>query len=173
MLLAAALVEVVVLEKHGGRQDDVCHRGGFGHELFVHADEQVFTGKALMDQIQIRGDRHRVGVLDKERRDRRPVAQIARITRQHGADPGLIEQAHGGVARIEAVDQGAVPVKNSPVVVKRAAAAVLPSAGQHRNARRRVHIDRAVPLPREAMRLRAQARRGAPSMRQRLMAWKA
>ena len=44
--VAGGLVDVVVLEEHGRRQDDVGHPRGLGQELLVHADEQVVPGEA-------------------------------------------------------------------------------------------------------------------------------
>ena len=41
ILVAAAAIDVVVLEEHGRRQHHVGHLRGLGHELLVHADEQV------------------------------------------------------------------------------------------------------------------------------------
>ena len=68
--MAAALIDVVVLEKHGRRQDHVGHAGGLGHELLVHAHEQVLARKAALDAILLGRDRDRVGVLDQERGNR-------------------------------------------------------------------------------------------------------
>ena len=66
VLVAAALVEVVVLHEHGRRQHDVGHQGRLGHELLVHADEQVLAGKAPLHQLLLGRDRDRVGVLDQQ-----------------------------------------------------------------------------------------------------------
>ena len=81
--MTAALIDVVVLEKHGRRQDDVGHDRGLGHELLVHADEQIVARKAALDPFLVGGDRDRVGVLDQERGDRRarPRAHPGRRSR--------------------------------------------------------------------------------------------
>ena len=49
VLVAAALIDVVMLEEHGGRQHDVGHPRRLGHELLMDADEQIVAGKALLD----------------------------------------------------------------------------------------------------------------------------
>ncbi len=46
VLVAAAPVDVVMLEEHRRRQHDVGHLGRVGHDLLVHGDEQVVAGKA-------------------------------------------------------------------------------------------------------------------------------
>jgi hypothetical protein len=44
--VAAAGIDVVVLEEGRRRQHDVGHARGLGHELLVHADEQVVAREA-------------------------------------------------------------------------------------------------------------------------------
>ena len=53
ILVAAAAIDVVVLEEGRRRQHDVGHLRRLGHELFVHADEQIVAGKALLDLVLI------------------------------------------------------------------------------------------------------------------------
>ena len=48
MLVAAAVIEIVMLHEHGGRKHDVGHGGRLGHELLMHRHEQVLAGKALV-----------------------------------------------------------------------------------------------------------------------------
>src|SRR5207247_6043030 len=98
VLVAAALVEVVVLEKHGRGQGNVGHAGGLGHELLVYADEQVLAGKAALDEILLRRDRHRIGVLDDQRGDRRATKQGLRLADQERSDAPLARDAAPGVA---------------------------------------------------------------------------
>ncbi len=81
MLVTPRSVEVVVLEEHGRRQNDVGVARGVGHELLVHADEQVFAGETAPHLFLMRGDRERIGVLDEHRLDRRPVLQRLRHRR--------------------------------------------------------------------------------------------
>ena len=45
VLMASGGVNVVVFQKHGGGQDDVGIARGVGHELFVHAGEEIVTRK--------------------------------------------------------------------------------------------------------------------------------
>jgi hypothetical protein len=81
VLVAAALVEVVVLEEHGGGQHDVGHPRGLGHELLVHGDEQVVAGKPCLTRfwsgatdaglvfwMTIAGDRRAVADVAPDRR---------------------------------------------------------------------------------------------------------
>jgi hypothetical protein len=66
-----------MLHEHGGRKHDVGHRSRFGHELLMHRHEQVFAGKALSHQRLFGRHRHRVGVLDQHRLDRRSALQAS------------------------------------------------------------------------------------------------
>ena len=86
VLMPAALINVVVLHEHRGRQHEVGGLGRLGHELLVHADEQILAREALLDAGLVRRDRHRIGVLDQHRRYRRPIEQRIRIAAQDGAD---------------------------------------------------------------------------------------
>ena len=63
VLAAAGQIEVVVLDEHGGGQHDIGGARGVGHELLVHADEQIVAGKAALDRLLIGGDGDRIGVL--------------------------------------------------------------------------------------------------------------
>ncbi len=59
-----------MLELRGGRQEDVGVVGGVGEEHVVHDREQIAARKASDHLFRIRGDRHRVGVVDEQRADR-------------------------------------------------------------------------------------------------------
>ena len=157
--VAGRLVDVVVLEEHGRRQHDVGHLRGLGHELLVHADEQVVAREALVHLVELRRDAHRVGVLDQQRRDRRAVAEVLAVADQDRPDPRLIEHADRRVEHIEPFDDGLVPVVQVALIVERAAALVLPGAGHDRQAGRRVHVGGAVARAREA---EAEPQVGAP-----------
>ena len=93
VLVAAALVDVVMLEEHGGRQHDVGELGRVGHELLVHAGEQVVAQEALLHQPLLGRDIGRVGVLDQHRRHRRAAIERVRGAGQHLADARLVEIA--------------------------------------------------------------------------------
>ena len=93
VLVPAALVEVVVLHEHRRRQDDVGHHGRLGHELLVHADEEVLAGKAPLHELLLRRDRDRIGVLDEHRGHRRAVQQRLGIAGEHAPDLRLVELA--------------------------------------------------------------------------------
>ena len=75
VLVAAALIDVVVLHEHGRRQHQVGHPRGLGHELLVHADEQILAGKAALHHLLVGTHRNRIGVLDQHRGDRRTAAE--------------------------------------------------------------------------------------------------
>ena len=142
--MGAGGVEIIVLEKGRRRQHDIGHRRGFGHELLVDADEQVIAGEALSNETRFRGDDHRVGILDEQRGDRRPVAEIAPVAGQHWADPRLVEDAGRRIENIEPLDQGEVEWDEAMVRLKRAAAFVLPGAGHRRQASHREQLRRAI-----------------------------
>ena len=55
--VGAGGVDVVMFEERRRRQHDVGHRRGLGHELLVHADEQVVAREALMHQPRFRATR--------------------------------------------------------------------------------------------------------------------
>ena len=144
VLVAAALVDVVVLQEHGGRQHHVGHLRRRRHELLVHAHEQVLAGEAGLHLALLGRHLHRVHVLDEQRRDRRAALDVVGIAGQHRADARLVEHAHARVGDVEALDQRLVPVVDGAVVVEAAAALVEPGAGDGRNAQRRVHVVGAV-----------------------------
>ncbi len=116
--MGAGSVEIIVLEKGRRRQHDVGHCCSFGHELLVDADEQVIAGEALSNQTRFRGDDHRVGILDEQRGDWWPVAEIALIAGQHWADPRLVEDAGCRIENIEPLDQGACRLRKNKMVAK-------------------------------------------------------
>ena len=86
MLMPAAVIQIVMLHEHRRRQHDVGHRGSFGHELFVHRHKQILARKSVTDEILFGRDRHRIGVLDQHRLDRRAFLQRDRIAGQHAAN---------------------------------------------------------------------------------------
>ena len=129
----------------------VGHARGRGHELLVHAGEQVLAGEACLHLALLGRHLHGIGVLDEQRRDRRAVLDVLGIAGQHRADAGLVEHAHLGIGDVEPFDQRLVPVEDGAVVVEAAAALVQPSAGNRRNAQRRVHVVGAVARAGEAV----------------------
>ncbi len=64
VLVAAAAIDVIVLEEGGRRQHHVGHFRRFGHELLVHASEKILAGKAPLHLILVGRNRHWIGVLD-------------------------------------------------------------------------------------------------------------
>ncbi len=68
ILAAAGGIEIVVLDEHGGRQHDVGDFRGVGHELLVHADEQIVAREAALDHLLVGRDGDRIGVLDQHAR---------------------------------------------------------------------------------------------------------
>ena len=142
--MGAGSVEIIVLEKGRRRQHDVGHRCGLGHELLMDANEQVIAGEALANESQFGGDDHRIGILDEQRGDRRPVAEIAAVAGQDWADAGLVEDAGRSVENIEPFDQGKVEREEAMVRLERTTAFVLPRAGHRRQASYREQLRRAV-----------------------------
>ena len=57
VLAAAGRIDIVVLDEHGGGQHHVGHLRRVGHELLVHAHEQIVAGKAALDRVLIGRDR--------------------------------------------------------------------------------------------------------------------
>ena len=53
VLLAASLVDIVMLQEHRCREHDISHLRRLRHELFMYADKQILPGKALMNPIEI------------------------------------------------------------------------------------------------------------------------
>ncbi len=144
-------VQIVMFEEHGRRQDDIGIGRGVGQELLVHDREQILAREAGTHLAELGRDAQRVGVLDEHGLDRRPVAQIARIAGQHRADARLVEHAHRRVTSIEALDQRLVEVIDVAVAPQRAAAAMAPFAADHRQAGDRMHGDRTIQMPGEAI----------------------
>ena len=149
VLVSPALVDVVVLDEHRRGQDHVGDLRRLGHELLVHADEEVLAGEALVDQPQLRRDHHRVRVLDEHRGHRGAVAQVPPVAGEDGPDAGLVEHPDSRVPHVQPLDERPIPVVDRPVVVERAAPLVPPGARHRRDAQGRVHVDRAVSLARE------------------------
>ena len=93
VLVAAAAIDVVMFEEHGGGQHDVGEFCRVGHELLVHAGEQVVAQKALLHQALLGRDVDRVGVLDEQRGDRRAAVERILVAHQHRADARMVEIA--------------------------------------------------------------------------------
>ena len=151
ILTATGGVEIVVLDEHGRRQHHVGHFCGIGHELFVHANEQILAGKAALDHLLVGGDSDRIGVLDQHSVDRRTAAERVLVAGEDLTDARLIEHADRGVAQVAAFDQAGIEMKDRAVVVKRAAAFITPGADDRGNAACRVHVDGAVARTGEAV----------------------
>ena len=63
--MAARLIEVVVFQEHGCRENDVRPTRGLGHELLVRADEQIVAGETTAHAIAVRAHGQRVLVLNQ------------------------------------------------------------------------------------------------------------
>ena len=133
MLVAAAGIEIVVLHEHGRGQHDIGHERRLGHELLVHADEEILAGKTPFHELLLRRDGDRVGVLDQHRLDRRPVVERLGVAGENAADLRLVENADAFVDGVMAFDQRLVPVEDAAVGMKRAAALVSPCTCHRRN----------------------------------------
>ena len=150
--VAEAVVQVVVLDEHGGGQQDVGEAGGRRHELLLHGEEQVLPAEPAQHLGRIRRHRRRVGVLHQHGLDRRPAAQRLGLAHQHRADARLVEDAHGGVEHVQAVQQRGVDAPEFLVVGEEEGAAALlgPRPGHGRQAGHGVHGGGAVARAREA-----------------------
>src|SRR6266571_2442082 len=82
------LVQVYVLELAGSRQDNISIASSIGLEKFMHNGKQLVAHQALDNFAGIRCRGHRVGVVDKERVDRR-----VGFTRQDSSQPIHIQGA--------------------------------------------------------------------------------
>ena len=151
ILVAAARIDVVVLEEHGRRQDDVGHGGRLRHELLMDGDEQIVARETPLDAGLIGRDRNRVGVLHQHGLHGWAAAQRVGIAAQDRADPRLVEHAHRRVAHVETFDDGRVPMVDGGVVVEGPAALVLPGTCHRRDAGGGVHVGRAVAAARKAV----------------------
>jgi len=151
VLVAAAVIEIVMLHEHRRRQHDIRHQGGLGHELLMHRHEQVLARKTLPHQRLLRRHRHRIGVLDQHRLDRTSATKCLGIAGQDTPDPGLIEHPRGVIDRVVALDDGFVEFPERVIVEEGAAALILPGAGHGRDAQRRMHLRRPVAAAGEAI----------------------
>ena len=134
--VSARGVEVVVLEERRGRQHHVGERRSLGHELLVHAGEQILAREARVHLVQLRADHRRVGVLDQQSGHRRAAFERLGVAGENRAETRLIELAHGTVDHVQTFDQRAVERIDAGVAVERAAARMLPRAGDRRAGRR-------------------------------------
>ena len=135
ILVRARGIEVVVLQEHRRRQNDVGVARGVGHELLVHDDKQILAAKSAAHFCLIGRDHHRVGVLDQHRLDRAAALQRFRVAREDGAETALVEPPHPLVARVKTFDQGLVELVDGAAGLQRAAALMRPGAGDDGDAR--------------------------------------
>ena len=149
--MAAALVDVVMLHEHGGRQHNIGEFRRIGHELLVYGHEQVVAQETLLHQALLGADVGRVSVLDEQGGHRRTVPQGLAIARQDAADLRLVELAHVAARKPRALQQALVEAVDRAVVVEGAAALVLPAAGDGGDGQRGVHVGRAVALAGKAV----------------------
>ena len=151
VLAAAGQIDVVVLDEHGGGQDHVGNLRRVGHELLVHAHEQIVAREAALDRVLFGGDGNRIGVLNEHRGDRRPAAQCVLVAGQDRADARLIEHADRGIGGVLAFDQAFVEMEDRVIVVKSAAAFIAPGAGDRGDAACGMHVGGTVARAREAV----------------------
>ena len=74
MAMGAGLIDVVMLHEHRRGQHQIGHGGGFGHELLMHAHEQILTRETAPDAVGIGGDGHGICVLNQHAMDLRAIA---------------------------------------------------------------------------------------------------
>ena len=138
--VAAAHIDVVMLQEGRRRQHDVGIARGVGHELLVHGEEEVIAHESLTHLGRFRRHRRGVDVLHDDGGDRRAVAEVARVAGQHRADARHVEEPHRAVTRVEPFDQGGIDAVDALVGVHGAAALVLPGAGDRRDAGGGMHV---------------------------------
>ena len=151
MLIAAAAIDVVMLEEHGGRQDDVGQLRRVGHELLVHAGEEVLAAKSLDHQPLLGCDIGGVGVLDEQRRHRRAAVERRGIAGEDRADARLVEVADARIDEAAAFEQALVELEDARIGVEGATALISPGPGDGRDGKCCMHGDGAVALPGEAV----------------------
>ena len=95
----------------------------------MHADKEIVPRETLMYETGLGRHDHRVGVLDEERGDRRPIAEVACVAGEDWPDTRLIENAGRTVDQIGAFDQSFIDADEAVVRLQRAATLVLPGAG--------------------------------------------
>ena len=135
VLMSPGGVDVVVLQKHCGRQDDVGVARGVGHELLVDAGEQIFARKTAAHFLLMRRDGERVRVLNKHRSDGRAALQRLGLASQDCANPGLVETPHAQIADVEPLDHRLLQLVHAAIAVEGAASFVRPGAGDGGNAK--------------------------------------
>ena len=91
MLMAPGGVNVVVLQKHGGGQDDIGVARRVGHELLVDAGEQILARKTATHFLLMRRDGKRVRILNQHGSHGRAALQRLRVAGQDRADPRLVQ----------------------------------------------------------------------------------
>ena len=96
--MPATPVDVVVLQEHGGRQDDVGNRRSLGHHLLVHADEKVLAAEATLTFDWSGATDIGLVFWIEHRRHRRPAEQGLRFAAKDRADARLVEEPDRGIA---------------------------------------------------------------------------
>ena len=91
VLVAARGVDVVVFEEHRRGQHDVGVARRVGHELLVHAGEQVLAREAVPHLLLMRARRRAGWCSGSASPHRRAALQRLRVAGQDRADPRLVE----------------------------------------------------------------------------------
>ena len=111
------LVDVVVLEELGGRRTMSAILAVSVMNCSCTHTNRSSRAKALVHLVELGRDAHRVGVLDQQRRDRRPGRRSLAVADQDRPDARLIEVADRRVEQIEPFDVGLVPVVQVALIV--------------------------------------------------------
>ena len=149
--VATALIDVVMLEEHGGGEHDVGEFRRLGHELLVDAGEEILPRQPLLHLRLVGCDRGRIGVLHEQHLDRRAALEVISVAQQHRADAALVKNADAALLDVEALDHRLVDAIHAAVRMEGTAALMLPRARHHRNAGDRMHVGRPVARAREAI----------------------
>ena len=118
-----------MLRLHRRRQQQIRVVGGVGREILDHHGEEVLAGEAAAHLRLVRHGGHRVARVDQQRLHRRVLHLQEPLAQACHAQP-----ARAGRPQVVAPEPGPVGAHEAAHVVDRAAAGVLPVAGDARDA---------------------------------------
>ncbi len=128
--VAVGLVQVVVLEGGGGRQQHVGEVGRVGLEQVVHDHEQVFAQEAPPHGLLVGGHRAGVRVVDEQGRHRRVEPRVV----EQPAQLAHVERAGPGRRQVGPLERGRVDREGARGRQQHAAARVAPGSHHRRQA---------------------------------------
>ncbi len=144
-------VEIGVLEKRRGRQDDVGVVGRVGGELFDHHGEEILPAQAFDHELLARGRGRWIGVVDHQRFHRRGVQLRQGAAQPHHVDAARRAPQTGALDEIRAGEGIEIQLEAAGGGQQHAAAQVPPGAGKNREQRHGAHRRRSAFAPLEAV----------------------